>query len=211
MSRSLSPEQQAQWLQYFDSQLARPELSQVQRGNLEVRRRLVAEQSRIGTASEARRLLGLVAAPRMYTSNAASPAASGEAPVAGLAAAAVPVAVAADPSQTGGLQTLKQAIADNPLAATAAAVGTVGLVGAVAGGIAYSRRRKRKSKSGKRRRNSYRRRSVGARAGRGGGRKTRNRRGGAVRDRYKGKRVYRTKRGQPYILLRNGQARFVRA
>lgn len=43
------------------------------------------------------------------------------------------------------------------------------------------------------------------------GKKDRNRRGGAVRDKYRGRKVYRTKRGQPYILKPNGQARFIPA
>lgn len=119
---------------------------------------------------------------------------------------------------SGGLASLRSELAGistGQLIGAGAAVLGAGAI--TAGAIAYAKRRKRKSGKGRKkspRRSSsgrYRRGTSRARASRSGPRKTRNRRGGAVRDRYKGKKVYRTKRGQPYILKANGQARFVRA
>lgn len=92
-----------------------------------------------------------------------------------------------------------------------AAVGTgVVAAGVGVGALVASRRRKRKSSRKSKRKGGKSR----SRLGKGGvrrGKKDRNRRGGAVRDKYKGRKVYRTKRGQPYILMRNGKARFIRA
>lgn len=102
---------------------------------------------------------------------------------------------------------------DVPSWVAPAALGAGGLVvagGATALAVSAYRKRKRKSSVTSSRKGSKSR----SRPGKGGvvrGKKDRNRRGGAVRDRYRGRKVYRTKRGQPYILMANGKARFVRA
>lgn len=98
---------------------------------------------------------------------------------------------------------------------TAAAVGGLVVGGTAVGLVAASRRPKRRS-SGKSKRKASKSRSRQSRrrVGKGGvvrGKRDRNRPGGAVKDRYRGRKVYRTKRGQPYILMANGKARFVRA
>lgn len=93
----------------------------------------------------------------------------------------------------------------------------LGLGGIAAGVTGYVRsrkkatRRKSSGSGGKRRakRQAGARRRVGSRPRKAT--KRRNKRGGAVKDRYKGKKVYRTKRGQPYVLMANGKARFVKA
>lgn len=86
--------------------------------------------------------------------------------------------------------------------------------GAVAAGMALSRRRKPKS-SGKSKRKGGKSRSHRTGHSSGRGKPDRNRRGGAVKDKYRGSKVYRTKRGQPYIILGSGpmkgRARFIRA
>lgn len=124
--------------------------------------------------------------------------------------ASTTLAMAVPAAATGALGGLKSAMSGIPTAAIYGA-GAVAAVGAGVGVAALvgSRRKKRKSSRRSKRgagKSKSRRGSRGSRP-----RKTRNRRGGAVKDRYKGRKVYRTKRGQPYVLLRNGQARFVRA
>lgn len=98
------------------------------------------------------------------------------------------------------------------LPAAGVAAGAAAVVGAgVAGAVALSRRPRRKS-SGKSSRKGTKSRS---RPGSRRGKPDRNRRGGAVKDKYRGSKVYRTKRGQPYIILGSGpmkgRARFIRA
>lgn len=94
--------------------------------------------------------------------------------------------------------------------------------GAIGGGLlGYAIGRSTKtggsSRSSSRRRKRNGSPSRGARfASRGprrGKRKTprRNGPGGAVKQRYGGRKVFRTKRGQPYVLKANGQARFIKA
>jgi hypothetical protein len=115
-----------------------------------------------------------------------------------------------------GIQSVQDFITTNPLAAGATVLGLAGATAATVAAVAVarkstSRRKPHRSSSGRGRKASHRRRSGSGRAKSRGPRKTRNRRGGAVKDRYKGRKVYRTKRGQPYILMANGKARFVKA
>lgn len=111
------------------------------------------------------------------------------------------------PSDLGAARSLAAGVDVPPwLLPTAAGVAGAAVVGT---GVAYAVSRSKRSKRSKRKGGKSR-----SRPGKGGvvrGKKDRNRRGGAVRDRYKGRKVYRTKRGQPYILMANGKARFVRA
>lgn len=130
---------------------------------------------------------------------------------------AVPVAVpAADSGLAPGSSLLAAATGvDVPSWLLPAAAG-VAVGGAVAAGTAFavSRSRKRGSSSRSKKAAGKSRSRQGSRVGKGGvvrGKRDRNRPGGAVKDRYRGRKVYRTKRGQPYILMANGKARFVRA
>jgi len=111
----------------------------------------------------------------------------------------------------------------------------LGLAGIAAGVVHHRKSGKRRKPSHRRSAGRGRRKASGARKARRGRKlkfgspawrkrymrkagsskrrssKSRNRRGGAVKDRYDGHKVLRTKRGQPYIILANGKARFVRA
>lgn len=126
---------------------------------------------------------------------------------------AVPTALPTVSDQAGLLQQGKSFLAEVPTPAiyAAGAAAAVGLgVGAVA--LASRRRKKRSSRSSKRKAGTSKSRPGSRRSStKRSSAKRRNRRGGAVKDRYKGRKVYRTKRGQPYILLASGKARFVRA
>lgn len=133
------------------------------------------------------------------------------------------------PSESG-LSTVKQEVMSalsgiNPLVALAG--GGVAVLGAAAVGVAIAKRRKKK-RTGKGRKASHRRRSGGGRAKRSSPRRSRLKFGSpAWRKKYMkrrkhkvgtakqyrrkgGKAVKYTKKGQPYIILNNGKARFVK-
>jgi len=112
-----------------------------------------------------------------------------------------------------GIPSVQDFIAEHPVAVGATAAGLAGAVGAV---VYASTRRKAKGRKSSGRRPKFGtpafRRKYGKKAKRNAkAGKARNKRGGAVRDRYKGHKVLRTKKGQPYIILASGKARFVRA
>jgi len=131
------------------------------------------------------------------------------------AASEVPALPSPAGQQEGLLEAGRSALTSVPTPLLYAGAGLIG-AGAVAGTIAAlagSRPRKRKSsKSSKRKGGTSSSRRSSAKLGSA---KRRNRRGGAVKDKYRGSPVYRTKKGQPYIILqggpRKGMAKFIRA
>lgn len=89
-----------------------------------------------------------------------------------------------------------------------------GAIGAGVGGAALARRfggkrkakRKAKKSKAKRSRSSPKRsKSKGSKAN-----ARRNKRGGAVKGRYKGRKVLIAKNGTPYVIMANGKARFIK-
>lgn len=120
------------------------------------------------------------------------------------------------PAMGGGLSSAKSALSGIPAPIL---IGGVAVAGAgVAAGAAYalSRNRSRGRGNQKRSSSSSSRKSNSRRSS---SRKTtptsrrnlsRNRRGGAVKARHGRKRVHLTKNGQPYVLMANGKARFIK-
>lgn len=107
-----------------------------------------------------------------------------------------------------GLSNVSNLIGENPLASTAIAAGTGVVVGAGTTAAIMGISKKKKSSSKKKYKKNKKSSSKRSKKRKGNNRKT-PRTAGKGKDRST-KRIRYTKRGQPYVIMRNGRARFIK-